>query len=174
MGSEEAKASFQRFVPTAQKVYGVRLPAINDLASQYKKEGMGLVIELWEAGSFEERLLAAKILGKLAKKEPQRTLQLIGQFSNDIRDWAVCDTLATQSIKAITKEYYREVFALSSQLLVSSNPWKKRLGIVLLNEFTKEERFHRLVRSSLELVKEDKEYYVRKAVQWMERNLEKP
>jgi hypothetical protein len=55
-GTEDGKASFQKFVPTSQRVYGVRLPAINDLANQYKKEGIELVVELWESGSFEERL----------------------------------------------------------------------------------------------------------------------
>ncbi len=172
-GTEEGKASFQKFVPTSQRVYGVRLPVINDLANQYKKEGVELVGELWESGSFEERLLAAKLLGKLAKKQPQKTLQLIQRFSNDITDWAVCDTLGMQSIKAIAKEYHEEVFALSKKLLVSNNPWQRRLGIVLLEGYTKDKQYHSQIKSHLELVEADKEYYVKKAVDWTKRNLGK-
>jgi 3-methyladenine DNA glycosylase AlkD len=171
--TQEGKAAFQKFVPTSQKVYGVRLPEINNLVKQYKKEGIDLVIELWEAGSFEERLLSAKLLGKLAKKEPRKTLQLIHQFSSDITDWAVCDTLGTQSIKAIAKEYHQEVFALSEQLILSRNPWQRRLGIVLLEGYTKDKNFHGPISSFLELVKEDKEYYVKKAVEWIKRDLKK-
>lgn len=172
-GTEEGKASFHNFVPTSQRVYGVRLPDINHLANQYKKEGIELVAQLWEAGSFEERLLAAKLLGKLARKQPQKTLQLIQQFSGDVSDWAVCDTLGTQSIKTIAKEHDPEVFALSKQLLLSANPWQRRLGIVLLEGYTKDPYHHSQINAYLELVKEDKEYYVKKAVEWIKRNLKK-
>ena len=172
-GTEEGKASFRKFVPTSQKVYGVRLPDINDLAKQYKQAGMDLVVELWKSGAFEERLLAAKLLGKLAKKQPQMTLQLVQEFSNDLNDWAVCDTLGTQSIKGIAKEYVEAIFALSKKLLVSSNPWQRRLGVVLLEIYTKDQHYHSQVQSYLNLVEGDKEYYVKKAVDWIKRNLGK-
>lgn len=172
-GTEEGKASFLKFVPTSQRVYGVRLPDINHLANQYKKGGLELVVELWESGSFEERLLAAKLLGKMAKKQPQKLLQLIQQFSGDVSDWAVCDTLGTQSIKAIAREYHQEVFALSEKLLVSPNPWQRRLGIVLLEGYTKDKQHHTRINTHLERVKGDKEYYVKKAVEWIRRNLAK-
>ena len=172
-GTEVGKASFQKFVPTSQRVYGVRLPEINNLANQYKKEGIELVGELWEAGAFEERLLAAKLLGKLAKKQPQKTLHLVEQFSSDITDWAMCDTLGTQSIKPIAKEYHEAVFALSKKLLVSNNPWQRRLGIVLLEGYTKDKHYHSQIKFYLELVEADKEYYVKKAVEWIKRNLAK-
>jgi 3-methyladenine DNA glycosylase AlkD len=171
--TEEGKAAFQKFVPTSQKVYGVRLPEINHLANQYKKEGIELAIALWEAGSFEERLLAAKLLGKGAKTQPQKTLQCIQQFSSDITDWAVCDTLGTQSIKTMAKEHHQEIFALSKKLLVSSNPWQRRLGMVLLEGYTKDKQHHSQIHSHLEIVKDDKEYYVKKAVEWIKRNLQK-
>ena len=73
----EAKLSFRKFVPTSQKVYGVRLPQINEMVQKYKFCGFSLVVQLWKSGAFEERLLSAKILGKIAKKEPHYTLQLI-------------------------------------------------------------------------------------------------
>jgi 3-methyladenine DNA glycosylase AlkD len=172
-GTEEGRASFRKFVPTSQKVYGVRLPDINDLANQYKKEGPELAIALWQAGSFEERLLAAKLLGKGARKQPREALQLVRQFSGDVSDWAVCDTLGTQSIKTIAKEHDKEVFALSKELLPSPNPWQRRLGIVLLEGFTKDKKHHSQINTYLEIVKDDKEYYVKKAVAWIKRNLEK-
>jgi 3-methyladenine DNA glycosylase AlkD len=172
-GTEEGRASFQKFVPTSQKVYGVRLPDINELAKQYKQAGMDLVVELWKSGAFEERLLAAKLLGKLAKQQPQKTLQLVQEFSTDIHDWAVCDTLGTQSIKGIAKAYHEAIFALSKHLMVSVNPWQRRLGIVLLEGYTKDKQYHNQVQSCLNMVEGDKEYYVKKAVDWIKRNLAK-
>jgi 3-methyladenine DNA glycosylase AlkD len=172
-GTEEGKASFRKFVPTSQRFYGVRLPDINNLAKQYKKEGIELAVELWGSGSFEEQLLAAKLLGKQAKKQPQKTLQMVEQFSSDITDWAVCDTLGTQSIKSIAKEYHQEIFALSKKLLLFRDLWQRRLGIVLLESYTKDKQYHSQIKSYLVIVEGDKEYYVKKAVDWIKRNLEK-
>jgi 3-methyladenine DNA glycosylase AlkD len=71
--NSEAKASFQKFIPSSQKIYGVRVPELNELAVKYKSGGFGTVEELWKNGSFEEKLLATKILGKVCKKNPERT-----------------------------------------------------------------------------------------------------
>src|SRR5438477_9972911 len=99
--SEEAKASFRKFVPTSVMVYGVRLPVINELARQHKAGGFDLALALWRSGAFEEQLLAAKILGFAARHNPDRAIALVREFSNDVAGWAVCDTLGMQSVKSI-------------------------------------------------------------------------
>ena len=58
----EAKAAALKFVPNAEKVYGIRTPVLNVMAKKYKEGGFDLVNELWSSGAFEERLLAAKLL----------------------------------------------------------------------------------------------------------------
>ena len=66
--SLEAKAAYEKFVPGKEKIYGVRMHFINELAAQYKTGGFELIKELWKAGALEEKLLAIKMLGKIAKK----------------------------------------------------------------------------------------------------------
>jgi hypothetical protein len=61
--------------PSREKIYGVRMPFINELASQFKTGGFDLVEELWKAGALEEKILAVKILGKIAKKDPRTFLK---------------------------------------------------------------------------------------------------
>ena len=63
----EAKAAHERFVPGKERIYGVRTPVLNELAQQFKSGGFGLVEELWKAGILEEKILAVKMLGKIAK-----------------------------------------------------------------------------------------------------------
>ena len=43
----EAKAAALKFVPNAEKVYGIRTPVLNVLAKKYKEGGFDLVKELW-------------------------------------------------------------------------------------------------------------------------------
>ena len=51
-------------------------PVLNELAQQFKAGGFDLVEEIWKAGALEEKLLAVKMLGKIAKKDPERSLQI--------------------------------------------------------------------------------------------------
>lgn len=77
----EAMAASKKFVPGVVKVYGVRMPLLNQLAKQFKEGGFELVHQLWQSGAFEEKILAAKILGIIAKKDAKRSLELVHEFS---------------------------------------------------------------------------------------------
>lgn len=169
--NEKVKASFQKFIPSSQKVYGVKVPELNQLAVKYKTTGFGLVEELWKCGTFEEKLLATKILGKLCKKDPEKTLQVIEKFAKEIVDWAVCDTLATQGIRGIIKTKQKEIFGISKKLAKSKNLWERRFAIVLLINFTKDKSLTNEIREIIKNVESDKEYYVKKAVEWVKRKL---
>jgi len=133
--SEKAKESWQRFIPTAKKIYGIYVNEINKLVSKYKKSGFELIRELWHDEYLEERILAAKLLGKICKRDPELTLKLVREFINDLNNWAECDTLATQGIRPIVKTKQDEILKLSQELIKSNNPWKNRFGIVLLINF---------------------------------------
>jgi 3-methyladenine DNA glycosylase AlkD len=169
--NNKAKESWRKFVPTSEKVYGVYLSEVNKIVSKYTSGGFELVESLWKSGYLEERLLAAKILGKICKKDPERALNLVKKFVNDIVDWAVCDTLATQGIRPIRKTKQQEIFELSKKLVKSKNLWKKRFGVVLLINFKKEKPLRKKIKEILNQVEGDKEYYVKKAIEWIKRSL---
>ncbi len=169
----EYKCFLADMVPTSQKVYGVRMPVINELIKEFKDGGIELVEKLWKSGAHEERLIAAKILGKHSKKNPDKTLQLIHDFSGDLTDWAVCDTLGMQSLKPIVEKHENEIWQLSDELITSKNPWQRRLALVLVEYYTRFPKMHSRIKKQIEKIKGDKEYYVIKAVKWLERNMNK-
>ena len=169
--NKKVKISCQKFVPTSQKVYGVRVPELNKLAARYKSAGFELVEELWNSGAFEEKLLASKILGKICKKDPERTLKIIEKFSKGISDWAVCDTLATQGIREIAGLKQEEILETSKKLIRSKNPWERRFAIVLLINLAKDRNLKKELNGIMEYVKNDNEHYVKKAVEWLKRKL---
>ncbi len=120
--NEKAKESWKKFIPTANKIYGVYISEINKLVSRYNSCDFKLVEKLWNSGYLEERILAAKILGKIGKENPDLAFKLVEKFSKDIKDWATCDTLATQGIRGIIKAKQKEIIALSRKLINSKNP----------------------------------------------------
>lgn len=171
--SPEAKAAALKFVPNAQKIYGIRTPVLNQLAKKYKEGGFELVKELWRSGAFEEKLLAAKLLNAICKKDPLLSLELVRSFTKDISDWAVCDTIGMQSLKPIANKIQKETFSLSAKLAKSKHLWERRLSLVIIEVYTKDRTLQPEIMKRVKMLENDDEYYVRKAVEWIKRNLKK-
>jgi len=169
----EAKAAALKFVPNAEKVYGIRTPVLNVMAKKYKEGGFELVKELWDSGAFEEKLLAAKLLNVICKKDPLLSLKLVTGFTKDISDWAVCDCIGMQSLKPVAKKIQKEIFALSAKLIKSKNLWERRLSLVIIEVFTKDSSLQPEIMKRVKMLENDDEYYVRKAVDWIKRNFKK-
>ena len=169
----EAKAAALKFVPNAKKVYGIRTPVLNVMAKKYKEGGFDLVKELWDSGAFEEKLLAAKLLNVICKRDPPLSLKIVAGFSKDISDWATCDSIGMQSLKPVAKKIQKEIFELSAKLVKSKNLWERRLSLVLIEVFTKDRSLHPEIIKRVKMLENDEEYYVKKAVVWIKRNFEK-
>ena len=169
----EAKTAALKFVPNAQRIYGIRTPVLNVLSKKYKEGGFDLVKDLWRSGAFEEKLLAAKLLNVICKKDPELSLQLVTSFTKDISNWAECDAIGMQSIKPVSKNIQKEIFDLSSKFLKSKNLWERRLSLVIIEVFTKDKSLHPEIMRKVKALENDDEYYVRKAVDWIKRNFKK-
>jgi len=171
--SPEAKASHQKFVPGKEKIYGVRMPFINELAGRYKNGGFDLIEALWKAGALEEKVLAVKILGKIAKKDPERSLKMVQLFAQNIGNWAVCDTIGMQGLKPILKTHSKEIFALAKKYNESTDFWQRRLSLVLVEWYTRMKEMHPEIKKLVKALENDEEYYVKKAIVWINKNFEK-
>jgi len=156
-----------KFVPTAKNVYGVKMATLNNIIKKIKDPEFELVEKLWITEGFEERQLAAKILGKICKKDPNKTLKLIKRFSKDISDWVICDTLGTQGIRKIARVKQKEIFELSKKLISSKNFWQRRFAIVLLIELNRQGFSKEKIKKLSKKVENDKEHYVKRAIVWL-------
>jgi len=169
--SRRTRENSKKFVPTIKKQYGAKTLVLNELTKKIKEPDFDLVEKLWQSGTFEERLLAAKILGKFSNKNPERTLELIKKFSKDISDWAVCDTLATQGIRKIIGLKQKEIFEISKELIKSKNLWQRRFAIVLLIELNRSGFDKKEIKKLAEKIKDDKEPYIKKAIIWLKKEI---
>lgn len=163
----------KRIAPGSTKVYGIKMPLLNELAKEMKEGGFDLVESLWESGSYEEKMVASKMLRLIAKKDPEKAMELVENYSREIDNWTICDTLGMQSLKSINKIRPKEIFALANKLSLSKNMWQRRLSLVLVEDFCKLPEFHDAVGKLIEKQKGDKEYYIKKAVIWLESSMKK-
>ena len=169
----EGLVANQKFVPGSTRSYGVRNPVLNELSVQFKTAGFELIKTLWDAGAYEEKIIAVKILQKIAKKDPERSLQLIQYFTPGIDNWAVCDTIGMQALQTIVKTHQKEIFALAKKYNRSANLWERRLSLVLVEWYTRDNTLHDEIKKLVKPLENDKEYYVKKAVVWINKNFSK-
>ncbi len=164
---------FEKMVPGQQKIYGVKTPELNLIAKQYKEGGFELAKELWNSGALEEKIVSIKILEQIGKKDVKQTIQLVKQFAKKIDNWAVCDGLGMQALSGVRKTNAEEIFALAEQYNHSKDPWQRRLSLVMVEWYTRDPAYHSRIKRLVKNLKDDKEYYVKKAIQWIERNFNK-
>ena len=160
-------------VPGKQKIYGVKTPELNLIVSQYKVYSFDLAEELWHSGSLEEKIIAIKIVEKTGKTDPNRLLRLFRQFSKTIDNWAVCDGLGMQFLRTITKTHADELFSIANEFNHSMDPWQRRLSLVMVEWYTRKDAYHDQIKRLVKNLENDKEYYVKKAVTWINKNFKK-
>jgi len=172
--SEPSTVEFvTKVVPGAQKIYGVKTPELNLIVKEHKSGGFELAKTLWKSGALEERIVAIKILEKIGAKDPEQTLALVKQFSSSVENWAECDGLGMQALKGVRKNHTAEIFALAEKYNHAKSLWQRRLSLVMVEWYTREPKFHSRIKKLVKGVESDEEYYVQKAVQWINRNFEK-
>ena len=162
---------FQTMVPGKQKIYGVKTPVLNQLAKKYKEGAFELAEELWTSGALEEKIIAIKIIEQVGKNDPLRVLTLFKQFSKHIDNWAVCDGLGMQFLRGIVKTHQRQIFDLAVKFNHAKDPWKRRLSLVMVEWYTRKGETHKEIEALVGSLENDNEYYVKKAVVWINRNL---
>jgi 3-methyladenine DNA glycosylase AlkD len=167
------KLFFERMIPGKQKVYGVKTPVLNDIVSKYKDGSFDLAEKLWQCGAHEEKIIAIKIIEKKGKDDPGRTLKLFQAFSNEIDNWAVCDGLGMQFLHGIRNTEADNIFSIAKRFNKSKDVWKRRLSLVMVEWFTRvKERIPEIKQLAANL-ENDEEYYVKKAVVWIRKNISK-
>ncbi|MBL7746338.1 MAG: DNA alkylation repair protein [Chitinophagaceae bacterium] len=171
--NKDHKDFFSKMVPGDQIMYGVKTPVLNDLAKKYKEGSFPLAEALWYAGSMEERVIAIKILEKKGKDDPARLLKLFQEFSKTIDNWAVCDGLGMQFLRSIVKTHRDEIFRIAKRFNRSANMWQRRLSLVMVEWYTRHSADHADIKKLVTALANDKEYYVKKAVVWINRNFTK-
>ena len=173
LGNPDTIAFIQKMVPGVKGVYGVKMPRLHTIVSRYKSGGFPLIEALWKSGAFEERILAAKLLEKHAPQDPDKALKLVKKFSQEIDNWPVCDALGMQSLRGITKTHATEIFDLATRLNASTRFWQRRLSLVLTEWYTRDKKYHGSIKKLMKPLRNDPEHYVKKAIQWLEKNLQK-
>lgn len=148
MGSEEQVTGARRYIPGMGESYGVPIPALRVIAAELVKwgqrhveEAFALVERLWHNGSRDERVIAAKVLERLGKREWAKTLDLAASFVCDIRNWEECDQLACFGLRYVVQRHPEAVLSHCRTWVRSEDKWTRRFGVAVLTSMPKDKAY---------------------------------
>lgn len=182
LGSEERAAGAQQYIPGMGKSYGVPLPALRVIAAELAKWGQrcpegafALAERLWHNGSREERIIAAKVLERLGKREPERTLELAASFVGDIRNWEECDQLACFGLRNVVQRHPDMVLPRCQDWVRSEDKWVRRFGVAVLTSLPRDKAYRPSERefAILDAVMADEAREMQDAIAWALREMSK-
>ena len=127
---------------------------------------------LWDEGSYEAKQIAGKSLEKFSPKNPGICLDFVSSALPDLDNWSVCDCPAMCGVKPIVYSDPEIVLKFSKKWIQSTDKWIRRFGVVTLLGYKRIPTNVRVF-ELLDMVMEDKERDVRKAVSWILRDITK-
>jgi 3-methyladenine DNA glycosylase AlkD len=176
---KEATKNYQRIIPDTGKFYGVPLPILRAIAAEIGKfiqkeptKAQFLLETIWNEGSFEARQIAGKSLEKFGPKNSKVCLDFISSALPDLDNWANCDNLAMCGVEQIVYQSPELVLPLSEKWIKDKNKWIRRFGVVSLRGYRKVKTTDKVFKT-LDLVMEDKDKDIKKAVSWILREITK-
>jgi 3-methyladenine DNA glycosylase AlkD len=81
--------------------------------------------------------------------------------------------MGMQGLKPILKTHQKEIFALAWKYNSSKDFWQRRLSLVLAEWYTRVKELHPEIKRLVKNLENDEEYYVKKAVVWINKNFAK-
>ncbi|ODS42979.1 MAG: hypothetical protein MSIBF_06935 [Candidatus Altiarchaeales archaeon IMC4] len=174
-----ATKNYKRIIPETGKFFGVPFPILRVVAAEIGKfiqkeptKAPSLLEAIWNEGSFEARQIVGKCLEKFGPKNPKVCLDFVSSVLLDLDNWAVCDNLAMFGVEPILYSSPELVLPLSEKWIKDKNKWIRRFGVVSLRGY-KRIQITDKVFEILDLVMEDNEKDIKKAVAWILREITK-
>jgi len=180
LANKEIAEHSQRFFKTGKGEYGesdiflgIRVPVLRKLVNKYRGISLEEVSKLLHSKFHEERLLAVLMLVQLFKTGGDEGQKQIYNLYLDniefINNWDIVDISAGNIVGAYLHQKDK---ALLYRLVKSQNLWERRISIISTFYFIRQNEFDDTLKIA-EILLNDKEDLIHKAVGWMLREVGK-
>ena len=149
--------------PNVDKIIGVRIPKLREIAKRIAKENYKEFLENSPGEYYEELVLQGLVIG-YAKISLQETISELEKFVPKINSWAVCDT--TCSNLKITKKYMKEMWNFLERHIKSKREYEIRFALVMYLDYFITDEYIELIFERVNKIKSN-DYYVEMAIAWL-------
>ncbi len=180
LGNKEIAVHSQKFFKTGKGEYGegdiflgVRVPVLRKMAKKYRDISSRDAFHLLHSAFHEERLLSLFLLVEIFRKaneeERKRIFLTYLGSAKFINNWDLVDSSAEYIVGA----YLRKIDKIPIYKLARSKSlWERRISIISTCHFIKHNEFFDTLKIA-EILLQDKEDLIHKAVGWMLREVGK-
>ncbi len=176
----EHAAQLQRYFKTGKGEYGegdiflgLRVPVIRKTARKYKTISLEIAVKFLHSPFHEERLFALLVMIEMLKKangiDKEKIYNLYLNNTEYINNWDLVDLSAGKIIGSYLFDRSREPLYL---LAKSKYIWERRIAIISTSYFISKNDFEDTLNIA-EVLLQDKEDLIQKAVGWMLREVGK-
>ena len=149
--------------PNVDKIIGVRVPQLKELAKQIAKEDYKKFLIHVKDEYYEELALHGLVI-KYKKMSIEDTFDYLKEFVPKINSWAVCDV--TCANLKITKKYRKEMWEFLETYIHSNKEYEIRFAVVMYLNYYLDDEYIDEILKRIDKV-ENKEYYVQMAIAWL-------
>lgn len=180
LSNQEHAARLQKYFKTGKGEYGegdkflgLRVPVIRKIAKKYSTISLSEVSEFLQSPFHEERLFALFMLIDLFRRadeeDKKKIYDLYLKNTNYINNWDLVDASAVRIVGAylFTRDK-KPIYGLAK----SKNLWERRIAIMATSYFIVHNEFADTLKIA-EILLNDKEDLIHKAVGWMLREIGK-
>ncbi|MCK4717116.1 MAG: DNA alkylation repair protein, partial [Thermoplasmata archaeon] len=176
LGRSKSASLMNKFIKTELECYGATVTNTHKLAKEIVQEvyadgGLEKVLDLsdalWNEPVFEARMLAISLLKAIPKEKNMDVVKRIVPWFSSVDNWAHCDALSGYVLgEAIVRD--EKVLPLMKRWTTNKNPWKRRAALIApIPLYRKKRGKPEFTFKQLEILEDEKEYYVKKAFDWI-------
>ncbi|HYI44148.1 MAG TPA: DNA alkylation repair protein [Actinomycetota bacterium] len=179
-GSKERAEQAKRYLKSDLRFLGTSMPAIRkvikgfsqDEADLTRDELIALVEELWSKPIFERRIGAVVLLEGRTELLKLKDLEVIERLIRESKTWALVDGLA---VNVLGRFYLRDprVGRTLRKWATDADFWVRRSSLIAYIRPLKEGRPSDEFARNADLMLEEKEFFIRKAIGWTLREMSK-
>jgi 3-methyladenine DNA glycosylase AlkD len=180
-GNPERAVAEKQYLKSDLEFFGASLPSVRAVIKAFRKSSpdldrrasLAIVRALWSRRIFERRVAAVELLRASWESLEAGDLDLVARLIRESRTWALSDSLATDVAGPLVERF--PVLARTlDRWAIDSDFWIRRSAMLALlpplrgggGDFA---RFSRYADSMLE----EKEFFIRKAIGWVLREVSK-
>ena len=162
MADEEYRKFSSSLIPGEDRMLGVRLPYLRDLAKEIAKGDWRGFLNNAQEEFYEELMLQGLVIGYV-KTAPDEILEYAARFIPKIANWGVCDSFCT-GLKLAKKQPHM-VWTFVLPYLKSDREFEVRFAVIMMLAHYISDEFIDRVISGLDQVRHDG-YYAKMGVAW--------
>lgn len=159
---EEYKKFQSKLIPGEDRIIGVRMPYLRELAKEIAKEDWREYLNTAEDEYYEDIMLQGLVIG-YAKASPEEILQYTTRFVPKITNWGVCDSFCT-GLK-LAKKHPQMVWDFIQPYLNSGKEFEIRFAVIMMLAHFINDQYIDWVISNLDKIHHEG-YYVKMGVAW--------